>query len=369
MLSLESFITLNFVNFNPLYLFYLAAIIFISYCFTISLWNNKSLLNNVLSPYKGDQRVHMGETSRWGGSIIYLIFIGFYFFIDKNFFLNYKFLFLIILPFMILSFIEDTFSNISILIRLFFMLSTALLISIFWIESYPVIENIPLLSALLEFKGFSFLFFSLALIGLMNGANFIDGMNGLASLTFLGAMCSCIYLSYVLNDSQAFLAIVPFLISILVFLIFNYPYGKIFLGDSGAYLFALLLGTWLIAFFANHDSISAWNAILILFYPIAEVLYSATRKLYQSKSPFRPDRQHLHIKVFDMMLLATNKPLFANSATTVFLAIFWIGPPLVIPFVYASQIAIIFSIFFFILVYLVLNIVIPYKPDNCGKTT
>ena len=64
---------------------------------------------------------------------------------------------------MLISFIEDTLNNLSILIRIFFMIFTAFLINIYWVDAFPVIENIPIISYLLEFDVFVIVFFSLAL--------------------------------------------------------------------------------------------------------------------------------------------------------------------------------------------------------------
>ena len=139
------------------------------------------------------------------------------------------------------------------------------------------------------------------------------------------------------------------------FLIFNFPFGKFFLGDSGAYLMAILLGTWLINFFGRHQDISSWNAVLILIYPVLEVIYSASRKIMQGKSPFYPDRQHLHIKIYDIVFRATKKPLYANNVTTVFLALFWLGPSILLQFVYYSQLGIVLSIILISFSYLVIN--------------
>ena len=142
---------------------------------------------------------------------------------------------------------------------------------------------------------------------------------------------------------------------------FNFPLGKIFMGDSGAFLMALLTGVWAIIFFSIHDFISSWNAGLIFFYPIIEVAYSFARKLTQKKSPFYPDREHLHLKVFDVFNTALKKPRLTNNLTTIFLAVFWLTPPLVLPWVYDSQLLIVISLAILSSAYIIINLVIPAK--------
>ena len=146
-----------------------------------------------------------------------------------------------------------------------------------------------------------------------------------------------------------------------LFLTLNYPWGKIFMGDSGAYLMGMLLGIWIINFFGSFNNISSWNAVLIFFYPAAEVTYSYVRKILQKKSPFYPDREHLHLKIYDIILTATGRSRIANNLTTIFLAIFWLSPPLMIPWIYNSQTLIFAAITLLIITYISLNIFIPPK--------
>ena len=325
----------------------------------ISFWKNQNFISKFSIYYEGEQRAHMGEVSRWGGLMVFTSLMIFYHLVDETINYKYQYLLYLITPFMLLSFIEDTFNNVSFLIRLFFMIFTALFINIYWIDAFPVIENIPIISYLLEFDVFVIVFFTLALVGLMNGANFIDGMNGLATLFFLGAGCGCITLAMIANDLEALMTIAPWLILMFCFLVFNFPFGNFFLGDSGAYLMAILLGTWVIDFFGRHQDISSWNAVLILIYPVLEVIYSASRKIIQGKSPFYPDRHHLHIKIYDIVVTATKKPLYANNVTTMFLALFWLAPAILLQFVYNSQLAIALSILLISFCYLMINYFTP----------
>ena len=212
---------------------------------------------------------------------------------------------------------------------------------------------------------FRFAFFTVCLIALANGFNFIDGMNGLLSFYILGALMSCIQLSFFVQDVSISLPIIFYALLISLFVIINYPWGKLFLGDGGAYLMALLIGVWVIHFFSIYESISSWNAGLIFFYPIAEVSYSFVRKLLQKRSPFMPDREHLHLKVFDIINGTLKNSRLANNLTT-FLAIFWLAPPLILPWVYDSQLMVGLSLVVMSSTYIIINRVIPAY-DNLKK--
>jgi len=265
------------------------------------------------------------------------------------------------LPMIIVTVKEDLLHNVGFKIRLVALIISSFLLLNMAVDNFPVVNHIPLISNLFHYPLFSFCFFMLCLVALANGCNFVDGMNGLFGFYMLSCLMSCLQLTYIVNDQLMAQYILVYAIPAILFLMFNFPFGKIFMGDSGAYLMALLTGVWVIIFFSIHDYISSWNAGLILFYPIIEVAYSFTRKLLQKKSPFYPDREHLHLKVFDILNTTLNKPRLANNLTTIFLAVFWLTPPLILPWVYDSQLWIVISLVILSLSYITLNLVIPAK--------
>ena len=354
-MNLIEFIKINLLNFNLQNLIIFIICNLVLTLFLVKIWSS----NKFSKKYSGSQRIHEGEVPRLSGFVMFISLLVFYLINDLDVLTKYKILTFLITPFLFVTFVEDIYQNVSFKIRLLFMALTVLTICTFWIESFPIINNIPILSKILEVEIFAILFFCFALIGIMNGVNFIDGMNGLAALTSLSALSACIHLSFIVNDGQAFMALIPWVIMMFLFFLFNYPFGKIFLGDSGAYLVGILLGIWLIDFFAKHNQISSWNALLILFYPAIEVIYSVIRKIFQRKSPFYPDRDHLHIKIFDIINKSTKKPLYSNSVTTIFLGIFWLAPALMVQFVYNSQLSIFVSLGLLSFSYLLVNIYTP----------
>ena len=107
---------------------------------------------------------------------------------------------------------------------------------------------------------------------LLNGANFIDGLNGL----LLGYVIIVILLLFKLdllqgfnfnNDELFFL-----FISLMILLIFNYL-NLFYLGDSGSYLSGIILGYILISVYNYNDFISPFFVILLLWYPCFENLF------------------------------------------------------------------------------------------------
>ena len=83
---------------------------------------------------------------------------------------------------------------------------------------------------------------------------------------------------------------------VLGFFLVNFPHGKIFLGDGGAYFCGFLLAALGVLLPARNPEVSAWTAILICAYPVIETLASMRRKAKRDgHSVGQPDRVHFHM--------------------------------------------------------------------------
>ena len=82
--------------------------------------------------------------------------------------------------------------------------------------------------------------------------------------------------------------------SLLGFLVFNWPKGFIFLGDGGSYFIGAVLSTLLIYMSNNLNSFNMLNALVIMVYPIWELLFTVIRRIYISTKITHPDNLHLH---------------------------------------------------------------------------
>ena len=133
---------------------------------------------------------------------------------------------------------------------------------------------------------------------LMNGFNFIDGLNGLGSFNFLSIILSVLYVGHFYDD--IFIVNLSALIIVFAIVVFflNFPFGKIFLGDSGSYIYALFSGALIIYLFQRHSQLPTLLAMVILSYPITEMLFSIFRKIFLKYSPMRPDVDHMHHLIF-----------------------------------------------------------------------
>lgn len=139
----------------------------------------------------------------------------------------------------------------------------------------------------------------LAVAGIANAVNIIDGFNGLASVV---TICMLMSLGYVaLQVGDVFVLVTALLVAGATagFLIWNYPVGLIFLGDGGAYFIGFMLGELALLLAVRNPEVSTWYAALLLIYPAFETLFSAYRRMFvRGKSPAMPDGIHLHSLIF-----------------------------------------------------------------------
>ncbi len=96
-------------------------------------------------------------------------------------------------------------------------------------------------------------------------------------------------------------------ISIFGFFIWNWPYGKIFLGDAGAYFIGFMIGMLSVLLVVRNHEVSAWFPLVLVIYPVMETLFSIYRRYIVHKiSPGQPDRLHLHSLVYSRILKIKN---------------------------------------------------------------
>jgi len=95
------------------------------------------------------------------------------------------------------------------------------------------------------------------------------------------------------------------IIVLITFLLFNFPKAKIFMGDGGAYFFGALTSLNIIYTNNFNSKTSSFFFCILLFYIFFEVFFSFFRKIYQKKSPFRPDGFHLHMLLFKSLKIKT----------------------------------------------------------------
>ena len=153
--------------------------------------------------------------------------------------------------------------------------------------------DLPVIDDLLEFDLLAIGFTAFAVSGLCSAINMIDGKNGLAGGSVIGSLIG-VYLIAQATGQQPLAATAASLIfATLGFLLLNWPMGKLFMGDGGAYLLGFGLGLCVVEM-PKSASVSAWASLLLVLYPVTEVLHSTFRRRRQRRRIDEPDQEHLH---------------------------------------------------------------------------
>ena len=184
--------------------------------------------------------------------------------------------------------------------------------------------QIPIIDFLLGYEFFRVIFTSFLLLILVNGINFIDGTNLLASLNLLIISFFLILITnensnISLSENLAFM-----FLSIFVFCIYNF-FGKNFLGDGGAYGLAIFFGLLIIIEIAKYKWISPYFVVNLLFYPAFENFFTIVRRSFKQNRNFLPDNDHLHHLFFKLLSKKNffNKKYLNSSFTGIFLNLYF----------------------------------------------
>ncbi len=202
------------------------------------------------------------------------------------------------LPAALMGLTEDMTKKIGVKARLLATACSALLVGHFlnaWIERIDLMG----LDHLLGIPAISIIFTCIAIAGLANAYNIIDGFNGLASMVAMIALLAITYVAIRVGDNAIAIAALVMVGALAGFFLWNYPRGLIFLGDGGAYIIGFWIATLSILLVSRHSIISPWFAVLVNCYPIFETLFSIWRKKsHQGKSPGQADAAHFHSLIY-----------------------------------------------------------------------
>ena len=196
--------------------------------------------------------------------------------------------------------------------RFLFQLSLIVL-SVTFLDLEILSSRLIFFDNLLNIYLFNLFFTSFCLLILINGSNFIDGLNGLLLIymTFVILFLLKLGLLSKLPIEKNFITYLIFFLAILIILNLS---NILMLGDTGAYLLSFFVGYFIITCHNLNPYISPYFFITLIWYPCFENLFSIIRKLKSNLSPFDPDNNHFHQlvytfikrKIFKNRLVANN---------------------------------------------------------------
>jgi UDP-N-acetylmuramyl pentapeptide phosphotransferase/UDP-N-acetylglucosamine-1-phosphate transferase len=165
-------------------------------------------------------------------------------------------------------------------------------------------------------------FSALCIAFIPNAFNTADGANGLVG----GVSASALAAFSTIASPELVPFILAGLVGCLLFLVFNLISGRFFLGDGGAYFLGALCGLSMIVV-SNSSDVSVWWLLSLVFYPVADLLWSMVRRLRNGASPFAPDNQHYHNLLFAYLDSSDRISSVANTMTGVVIAALYSGVP------------------------------------------
>ena len=199
----------------------------------------------------------------------------------------------------------------------------ALSAAIFILFEEHVIVDIGIIGAdkLLAYWPISVAFTIFCVVALINALNFIDGINGLASGKTMVAAFALLLLANQYDEPNLTLLGTAIFSATLGLFMLNFPQGRIFLGDAGAYTLGFLLAVSFITLQSKNPEISAWAIMLIIFWPIVDMAHAILRRRLKHNRADRPDFLHFHHVVMRSLIISSGGRLTKSVANPLATAI------------------------------------------------
>lgn len=185
------------------------------------------------------------------------------------------------------------------------------------------------LDSMLVFIPFSIAITVFAVAGITNSINIIDGFHGVAGIAIVIMLTGMGIMAWRCGDMLILQLTAMAIGATIGFLMLNYPTGRLFMGDGGAYFLGFLAAEIAVLTILRNPTINAWQILAIYAYPVIEVLFSIYRRtmIYGARAG-APDRLHLHSLFYRrcarQRISGKKHPWMCNAWVACFIAA-WIG--------------------------------------------
>lgn len=308
--------------------FYLCIIGFtVTFCISLLLVFTKHLHGKLtLDVSTGVQKFHDAPTPRVGGVALVIGYFAIWFALPPETHNIWGLVGIAGAPAFVFGLAEDITKQVSVRRRLLATIAAGLLFST--LTGYTITKvDVVGLDALLTFSAASIMFTALAIGGVANAINLIDGFHGLASGTLILILCAFALVGWRVGDEMIVTISLGMAGILAGFFVVNFPFGKLFLGDAGAYFSGYMVAVLAVMLPARNPEVSPWVSLLILGYPITETMVSIVRRLFGAgQHPGQPDCAHLHHIIHRSVAYVVaerlHRPVTQNALTSVFTWIF-----------------------------------------------
>lgn len=167
--------------------------------------------------------------------------------------------------------------------------------------------------------------------GLVNAFNLIDGLNGLTGFTALTACTGVAVIAYKAGFPDIIFPCMVVCAAVIGFMFVNFPYGKLFLGDSGAYSTGFILSSLSLATLNAAPMVSPWAMLMVFFWPIADTIFTILRRIKSGRPVGQPDRLHFHqvvMRIIEISPLGRKGLEYSNPTATMVILPLMVTPPI-----------------------------------------
>lgn len=183
---------------------------------------------------------------------------------------------------------------------------------------------------------FSYLISVFSIVALTNAFNLIDGLDGLAGS--IAAVVLSFFAWWFINAGYMAHGMLSAMLAsaVAAFLVFNWHPAKIFMGDTGSLSLGFALSSFTLLFIDINGTVTddpgyfhfkapLAMGILLMIVPIYDTIRVFYRRLRAGKSPFSPDKSHVHHYLLRMGLSHSTVTLILSSVLVFFLVLGFIG--------------------------------------------
>lgn len=299
-------------------------------CCLLLVWTKRWHGALTLDSTAGVQKFHTSPTPRVGGlGLLVGLIVAWYKLPNNSESTDLLKLMLIAgMPAFIFGVAEDLTKRIGVRERLLATMASGILA--WWLTGISLTRvDVWGIDSIMTWMPISVAFTAFAVGGVANAVNIIDGFNGLASGTLIICFGALGLISHLSGDSSLVQLCMTLAFVSIGFFLVNFPFGKIFLGDGGAYLMGFLLAWIAVMLPIRNPEVSVWSPLLACGYPILEVLFSIYRRVDRALHPGHPDRLHLHSLIKSRMIrkqFGYLSPTLRNAAVSPLLWMFALVP-------------------------------------------
>ena len=260
----------------------------------------------------GVQRLHLVRTSRLGGVVVVaacLVALGVAISTEQAALSAALPLALAALPVVAVGLCEDLTHHVRPPYRIAASVISAALASGYAGGIIPRLD-LPVIDDLLHYAWLVLPLTWFMVAGACNAINLIDGAHGLAGGTALIMLAGLSVAAGWSGDTATLAETLAVAGALIGFLAWNYPRGRVFLGDTGAYFIGFMYAQLSIQLIARNADLSAWYVIMLAGYPIVDTLFAMYRRgIVRRAKLMAPDALHLHSLIFRRVAMPIERRL------------------------------------------------------------